>query len=393
MRNIKNILENIDNWSLPTHEELSAYISKLTQPDRPPANKTGRHWSCTEIINPLEMYTYLKARFGEANGLAMIVKERDTADNLIQWDYHLIYGNHALLFTGFNYHFDILISNISDRSDDDKQVFLKSIRKDFQKYEAKIAAVKEKLEKWKLFINPFYHLSVMVDENYELLKNVEITKPLSRRPQDLNIEQMKNSTKNVHLAFSIGTTLKLTIPIWIESFINLVIFMSAKKELKNDPSQFQSFNRLPIFEKIKKLDQNCDGFLVGFKDEELNQLSKIFHNRNRILHGGIDPSSGSNQNIYFDNRYIPLYDCYTYPPHLLQGVLLDEVNLDTIQKEITIGENFFTLLVSKLTNQTAYELIELMNENIPAWDDRQKRLGRILPAQFIDTYPSMSDNN
>jgi hypothetical protein len=61
---------------------------------------TGR-WELTTGIRPVDLYVYLKARFGEPNGITMISKDHEDSDNLIHWHYSLKPTlGHLILFAG-----------------------------------------------------------------------------------------------------------------------------------------------------------------------------------------------------------------------------------------------------------------------------------------------------
>ncbi|MBW4575546.1 MAG: hypothetical protein KME08_09720 [Aphanothece sp. CMT-3BRIN-NPC111] len=46
-------------------------------------------WEVTSNIKPVDLYVYLKARFGEPNGITMVTKDHDDSDNMIHWHYSL----------------------------------------------------------------------------------------------------------------------------------------------------------------------------------------------------------------------------------------------------------------------------------------------------------------
>src|SRR6476660_6530348 len=83
----------IEEWhAVPIKETIASMKGKLdgvthedSQTPRPRANR----WIVTAGIKPVDLYVYLKARFGEPNGVTMLGKNRNDSANLIHWHYTL----------------------------------------------------------------------------------------------------------------------------------------------------------------------------------------------------------------------------------------------------------------------------------------------------------------
>src|SRR5690242_714764 len=87
-----------------------------------------------ELLSPLDVYTYLKARFGEPNGFqsAMIHKMkmvRDDSDRLFHWDYLLKVGEKYLTITGATREVHVMVD--ADFSDEDWLAFAGNLKSDF----------------------------------------------------------------------------------------------------------------------------------------------------------------------------------------------------------------------------------------------------------------------
>lgn len=85
----------IDYWqAVPLEETASTMKRSLanareTGTSSPPRSISGSRWVVTAGIKPVDLYVYLKARFGEPNGLTMLFKNPNDSDNLIHWHHTL----------------------------------------------------------------------------------------------------------------------------------------------------------------------------------------------------------------------------------------------------------------------------------------------------------------
>ena len=78
------------SWRAYTKEEMRAYLEEmlksLKDETRNPAS--GSLLAVRRAFSPVDVYCYLKARFGEPNGFQTFLA-KDSSDNWIHWDYNL----------------------------------------------------------------------------------------------------------------------------------------------------------------------------------------------------------------------------------------------------------------------------------------------------------------
>ena len=94
----------VKTWRIYTKEELLAYVEKLqakysTSAKRGKGKKRGDILAIRDKISTVDMYCYLKARFGEPNGFQTFLA-KDDSDNWIHWDYNLKAGCADLHISG-----------------------------------------------------------------------------------------------------------------------------------------------------------------------------------------------------------------------------------------------------------------------------------------------------
>src|SRR5436309_3077187 len=83
---------NILSWRAAVPEELGAFLKSRQPPSqakRRPKNRRSSTLAIRTRLAPVDIYCYLKARFGEPNGFQTFLRKEETSDNWIHWDFLL----------------------------------------------------------------------------------------------------------------------------------------------------------------------------------------------------------------------------------------------------------------------------------------------------------------
>src|SRR5258708_6950230 len=84
---------DIKSWRASTPSEVADFF--CTEEPRP-----NRVWLIVETrLRPVDVYSYLMARFGQPNGFQNVLR-RDDSDNIIHWDYNLKARDVDIYFAG-----------------------------------------------------------------------------------------------------------------------------------------------------------------------------------------------------------------------------------------------------------------------------------------------------
>lgn len=301
---VAKVIGNIANWKIP-----SLQLKREIESGGSNGNTTRIDFR--GVISPLRMYLYLKGRFGEPNGFQMLLKSPGS-DNLIHWQYLIQSGDAYIHVTGFTFRFEFLIHNCTQPSDREKDEFLDQIAKNLNDSEHSINRFKSSLERWSVFINPYVRLADCVVNLVEELDAIDLGSEIETDEFGLPKDQsIYSEIVKTHLkAFQIGFSLKLMIPVWLESFINLLIFTLAKDELKRSSRLFEAITKQKIDVRIPTMHLFCNGFerpLTG-NDPEVKEIQRLFNARNKLVHGNFEPKDLAFSEVYFDQRDIPLFD-------------------------------------------------------------------------------------
>ena len=120
---------DVQSWRVPTLPELRAFFDRVFARPKPasPREKTSV-LAVRRSLSPVDVYCYLKARFGEPNGFQNILR-KDDSDNLIHWDFNLKAGEEDVYICGTSREIHFLVS--AKMSDADWHDLISAVKRDF----------------------------------------------------------------------------------------------------------------------------------------------------------------------------------------------------------------------------------------------------------------------
>ena len=135
-------------------------LAKILLGDKLP--KGGEVWEFTNEIKPIDLYSYLYAKYGQPNGMQNFFRS-DDSDNLIHWEWALA-GEYGLtLIQGHNFRTEVhLIGDFKGKALT-LESFITQIKSDIGNYGRLISELRKDLEKWTQFVNPYQRISSAVN--------------------------------------------------------------------------------------------------------------------------------------------------------------------------------------------------------------------------------------
>ena len=93
-----------------------------------------------------------------------------------------------------------------------------------------------------------------------------------------------------------------------ESFVNMIIVILCRKEIRENQRQYDSFIRSQIDAKLFDLPYKCHGFLgtPAPNSQDFKNFKRIMDRRNNIIHGNVNPEREKLELVYFDKK-VPLF--------------------------------------------------------------------------------------
>lgn len=292
-------------WRAATTDEVFRYVSEKAAGKKIKQRKHASILVIRTAITTLEMYCYLKARFGDPNGFQNYLR-RDDSNNWIHWEYLIKSGANFISFCGTSREIHVMVSK--KMSDDNWHDFIRLIKNDFSKFGSQKSDVRQRLEKWVIFPNRYIQVANLCAKLFEVIQeNINGYQPYVSKSR--NKKEWKEQEKFLKAQFRrsealYGSCLELSLltPILAEAFINMLILILCKKEIKRNKRQFESFIKSNIDVKIFDLFYKCDGFTesINKDSEEFKNFHKIMQRRNDTIHGNVDPESEKIEHVYFD---------------------------------------------------------------------------------------------
>ncbi len=380
------------NWDLAPIEQMSKYYEELKESKR--VNAYGAFFS--KKLSPLDLYCYLKAKFGEPNGYQMALKDNQTSDNLFHWHYHLVSGKNHVHIMGLTY--SIQFSAESDRklTDVNWRDLVGALSKEFSETGKAKGEITRGLEKWKLFINPFARLtnvsSVIYDELtalHEVYQKTISKKMESNNFLDTHSELFSSLNNLIIKSFS----LRRLIPIIAESFVNVLIFLLAKEEIKSNDEKYQKTIRENIDERVLSLHSTCLGFTKGVEKEEMifKDFCTIMNLRNDFLHGNIDPKKFSLQSVYFDKN-IPLFKNSGGIYENVRKTTLKFIEPADVISDYNRVQEFINYILTLLDSKYISSVTAFLDCVYPGWSKLKNKVGILVPNQRCEVFPQIDDS-
>lgn len=354
-----------------------------------PARGHVSQWILHKGISPVDLYVYLKARFGDPNGFAMTLKS-PSSDNYTHWNWTLQHEDRIIEFMGHNLHAAAYIEGVPEPTPADEEQFVANLKANFSKYGPAMSTVKRSLEKWAVFVNPFYRLRRVIDDYSERLRLIEIDKVelpgLPTTPAELKglQEQWKTCQAVYTEALGLGTSIKMIVPVLAESFVNLLIFLLAKPEIRTDDRLYNDTIRREIDLRVKALHLNCVGFRVPIDSaaEPFKKFHTVMNGRNDFLHGNIDPRRLRYDTVHFDGT-IPLPDRYQNMSELALVNSLIHVEPAKALADVKVVDEFIEFVLRHLDDRVRKTVEMFMRTPNPGWREDTRRAGVLFPVHII----------
>lgn len=370
----------IEEWKIASKEDVYHFVTNVEHIKKEKSSSLVVRTKLT----PLDIYCYLKARFGEPNGLQNFLK-KDDSDNWIHWDYLVLCGANYIYICGTSREIHIVVyENLSDQ---DWHILIDNIKKDFDRVGKEKSKVLQSLEKWHIFPNKYVQISDICSVLHEnILDHVNSFQPYksyARKNEDRN-EELEKMQSRMDKLYSNCVQLTLMTPIMAEAFINMIILVLCKKDIKKNQREFDTFIRSNIDIKLFDMFYKCEKFerRVDCQSTVFKTFKSIMDKRNHRIHGNINPMQEAVEDVYFD-RKCPLYK--KSGDHI--GQLYETLeNLHDPKSALLDYENthLFLLEIVECLSPCVRDVIRhIMSDPYPGYDNNRLMVGKLFPNHVI----------
>jgi hypothetical protein len=374
---------DVEAWRISTPDEMLAFLGDgQTRGDK----RTRHLLSVRAHLRPVDVYAYLKARFGEPNGIQNFLR-RDDSDNLIHWDFFLWAGNEVVYLSGASR--EILIMVTEQLSDEEWKELINNIKSDFARVAKDKSAIQHSFEKYVLFQNKFAALAELCADLHASITDglPPVATPAGQDSEDeitaIN-EAMTQQSKRVQQLFGDCLKLRLLMPIMAEAYINMLILTFCRSVIRDDPALYNGFLRAKIPERLELLSVYCNGFartveksLPGWQN-----FMRIVNRRNFELHGNVDPIRDQIETVYFERRR-PLFVNPGHNIHVLFEQMERQANPEGLLREYEELHAFLGEIAGCLTPRHKAFFDEVISDAHPGFEIYKRRPTRLFPDHLI----------
>lgn len=378
---------DVQGWRAFTKREMHDYLEGVLARSR--ARRTGAPSRLQSLLvvrnqlSPVDMFCYLKARFGEPNGFQNFLRD-DSSDNWIHWDFNLKAGGEVIWVAGT--YREVHLGLSEKLEDDDWPFLIREIKSDFRRVSKEKSDVLQSLEKWAIFPNKFVQVAnVCAELHGDIVGSIKsfVKFPRSSAQAD-NKKLAKNFKKVAHQTdrlFKNCLELSLLTPVVAEAFINMTILILCKRGIRENGRQFEAFIRSQIDAKIFDLPYKCIGFenKIDPTSETFKKFKRIMDRRNHVIHGNIDPEREQTEIVYFEGKR-PLFK---EPGDHIAKYFDTMMRLYEPEKIVQDYENTYEFLVSIancLQPRHRSGFWRVMEDPYPGYDLSRKITGGLLPG-------------
>lgn len=372
-----------------------SYLIKTLTGDK--LQKKFIFWELTNEIKPVDIYCYLYAKYGAPNGLQNFLRN-DSSDNLIHWEWSLASEFGFISIQGQNFRTEVHLIGEFQKKKLTLDMFIHQVKSDFKNYGKPMKEVRSKLEKWTRFLNPYHRINSVVLKNLQSLENLDIDIEKDRKLVRLNDINMANMEENWRLvgdkydkAIGLTFALRSMLPVLAESFINLLLFMLSKPEIKDNERLFQNTIRQQIDIRVQSLHLNCSGFErpVNYKDDACKKFHTLMNERNDLLHGNVEVNKLKIGDVYF-NKKVPIFLTYEDFWQKTMGISMNSVKYDSINDDYDAVKNFINYILSHLKTEIREHVELIMSKKELGYNSENARLGSLFSERIADFRMSKS---
>jgi hypothetical protein len=374
---------DIEKWRLGTPEEMLAFLGE----GKDLGDKRKRYQlTIRKQLRPVDVYAYLRARFGEPNGFQNFLR-KDDSDNLVHWDFFLLAGIEVVYIAGASREIQFVLTE--RLSDQQWQTLINGIKSDFARIAKDKSTMMRSFEKYVLFHNRFVILAdLCADLHASITDAPEAAALVPFHDAEGNTAAyeavMEQRRKRMEKLFGDCLKLRLLMPVMAEAYINMIILAFCRSAIRDDRKLYDGFLRTTIPERLRLLNMNCDGFTRAI-DQTLpgwDAFMRIVNRRNFELHGNVDPIRDQIEVVYFEGRR-PLFVNPGHNIHLLFEQMEKEANPDGLLEEYHDLHGFLAEITGCLSERHKNFFEQVVSDAFPGFEVYKRRPTRLFPNHLV----------
>ena len=348
------------------------------------------NWELQNEIKPADLYCYLYGRFGPPNGIQNFLRA-DHSENLIHWEWTVQAYDRILLIQGHNFRTEIWVSGTELESDARDQL-ISEIKKSLPAFGPEMGKVRNALEHWVEFINPYKRIRSAVESLTKGLDSLSIPDSANQPKSVAEYESpeqwaddWKRHGESISRATGLCFGIRSMLPVMAEAFVNLLMYLLMKPELKADDRLRENLFRQPIDVRVRGLSHNCLGFAsnIDYSHEACRLYHSLVNERNDLLHGNVIVDKLKFNELYFNGR-VPVFKSYTTMWERAYGVAQKSVGLALLHHERKVVDEFIEYVISCLKEKSQVQVRDFVEQRDLGICLDDGHLGMLFSGQLVD---------
>jgi hypothetical protein len=379
------------NWTaLAQLEVVQALSERKLGRKRRPSKASGDVLVIRSHLRPLDIYAYLKARFGPPNGFLTMIKDQEDSDNWAHWDYVIQAGQYQVAFVGTTR--DVHVSVQARLSDAGWKALIVGLKGEFARLGREKSEVVRSLEKWTIFQNKYGNIADLCADLHQRLSDAdkvsdfdEYVYPKYKSKRTLG--RLQSARKVAATIYQDCLVLSMATPVYAEAAINMMIQIAAKPALRTDEDALESFIRLPMPDKLERLSEAVDGLLEDPRafGETYDGFMRVWSKRNDRLHGNLHPKTDYVEVVYFDDKTPLFAEGGDNVGRFIES--LHRVHQpDQVIADYEAATLFVISLMAAFTPPTRFAFDQIMNDPYPGYDAKRRIFGKLFPNHAVQAY-------
>jgi hypothetical protein len=373
-------LNDIANWS----NDPKIFMEKFLG-DKEKRDKVYSHDLRELKIDHINTYCLLKAKVSNSpRGFYTMLIKGFPIDNLFWWDF-IIESERGFVQI---YRTQSKIELMTNIKDFDAKTFFDH---NLNKYKQEIKQIKEELEEHTIFINHFDSYYQCVNELWKEIKKleidpIEIEEKLEKDESEFKDHLEKFISDNIKF-HSFAKSLLLNSAFLIESYINMIIRLSAKEELKEYPNILKKHLQSNFSEKLKNLKYYSKIFKkdINLQDQEVIDVLKVMTHRNKYVHSDLSSKLNEIGTVYFDHLF-PVFPNYEYSPIIQNIVRTYQIpSFEIIEFSYKSANVFIQYIKNHFIDNADSEYVKrMLGDNPIGFNHVSKNYSSIFSRQLMD---------
>lgn len=375
----------VASWILMPTKDILSEMKK--------SNGGGRFIIRNEIT-PADLCSYFVVRFGPPNGIQNFLRS-DDSNNLIHWEWVFRTPKGLVTFQGQNFRTEIWFTAGEGWSQEDLPYLLAQIKDEFKNYGRDMSEFRKKIEDWTEFVNPYARIKSSVECLLHELEELNLQPedeaiPSADSAAQVNVQQWSEIAAKYSKGLGICFGIRSMLPVMAEAYVNLMMFILFRPDIKGDDRLRDHTIRQPIDIRIKTLHTNCIGFSspVDYSSGPCKAYHTLVNERNDLLHGNVVLEKLKFSEVYFVGK-IPIFKEYRSMWERTVGVDVQAVGLHRLQNEVKVVRELIAYINNCLDPEVKSQIEMFVDRRDLGFNKKTGRVGLLFAEHLADFYVEM----